>query len=162
MTSCLQSTPRLSATVADLAIGDWISPSQTDSVESRCGQPWWSAPRGWQREANHLIRGGLRTHPVPAHTSVDLPKCCSAMRNDCRCYAALCGQNPANVARWPDRSCRPTTVKPQLTQTRSSGCISFTAMLTISEGAKAGRHKRNGCCNHLDLHIFDSISRCCS
>jgi hypothetical protein len=37
------------------------------------------------------------------------------VRNDCRRYAALCGQNQASVARWPGRPGRPTTVKPQLT-----------------------------------------------
>jgi hypothetical protein len=40
---CLQSTPGLSATVADLAISTSVHRSQTGFVGFRCGQLWWSA-----------------------------------------------------------------------------------------------------------------------
>src|ERR1039457_5945900 len=72
---------------------------------------------GGTRTPNLLIRRDTQTqtHPLPAHTSVDLPKYCAAMRHDCRRYAALCGQNPASIARWLGRPGRPTTVKPRLT-----------------------------------------------
>jgi hypothetical protein len=43
---------------------------------------------GGTRTPNLLIRRDLQAHPLPAHTSVDLPKCCSTMRNNCQRYAA--------------------------------------------------------------------------
>jgi hypothetical protein len=55
VTTCLQSTLRLSVTVADLAISASARGSQTGPVRFRCGQPWWSALRRW-RQANHLTR----------------------------------------------------------------------------------------------------------
>ena len=79
--SCLQSTPGLSVTVADLVISTSVHRSQTGSVGFRCGQPWWSASRRWRRQAKHLIRRELRMHPLPGHTSVDMLQCRSAMRN---------------------------------------------------------------------------------
>jgi SAM-dependent methyltransferase len=47
--------------------------------------------------------------------AIDLLESCSTMCSDGRRYAALCGQNPATIARWPSRLGGPTTVKPQLT-----------------------------------------------
>jgi hypothetical protein len=113
--SCLQSTPGLSVTVADLVIRTSVHRSQTGSVGFRCGQPWWSASdrRRWQ--ANHLISRDLRSLPAPAHMPGNLGQCCSAMRNDRHRFAALYGQNQASIARWPSRPGRPTTVKQQLT-----------------------------------------------
>ena len=64
---------------------------------------------------NHLIRRDPQAHPLQAHTSADLPKCCSTMRNDGQRYAALCGQNPASTAPWPGRPGTPITVKLRLT-----------------------------------------------
>jgi hypothetical protein len=51
-TTCLQSTPGLSATVADLATSSSVHRSQPGSVGFRCGQRWWSASRRRQRQAN--------------------------------------------------------------------------------------------------------------
>jgi hypothetical protein len=48
--------------------------------------------------AEHLIRRDPRAYALPAHTPVDLLEYCSVMRNNHRCYAALCGQNPASLA----------------------------------------------------------------
>ena len=56
LTPCLQSTPRLSDTVADLAISGSISRSQTGSVESRCGQHRWSASMS---AGKRLLRPGM-------------------------------------------------------------------------------------------------------
>jgi hypothetical protein len=65
--------------------------------------------------AHLLIRSDLRVRPLPTRTSVDLLGRCSAMRDACRRYAALYGQSPANVAGWPGRPGRATTVKRELT-----------------------------------------------
>jgi hypothetical protein len=76
---------------------------------------------GRPRQHDHLIRSDLRARPLLAPTSVDLLGRRSTVRDDCRRYAALCGQNPASVAGWPSRLGRPRTVKPQLTPNVGSG-----------------------------------------
>jgi len=50
LTPCLQSTPGMSDTVADLGISALFDPSQTGSVGCRCGQDWWSVSTsaGWR------------------------------------------------------------------------------------------------------------------
>jgi hypothetical protein len=92
---CLQNTPGLSETVAHLALG------QERIRRDRPVSGRVVARLGGQRfgcvGSNHLIRSDLRANLLPAYTSVDLPKCCSAVRNGCRRYATLCGHNPANV-----------------------------------------------------------------
>src|ERR1022692_2940553 len=103
------STSRIHATMPD---ADEDQPGGCISNASSCGD---CGALGGTRTPNLLIRRELRAHPPPGHTSVDLQECCSGMRNNCRRYAALCGQNPASMTVCPGHPDRPTNVKPGLT-----------------------------------------------
>ena len=65
----MQSTPRLSATVADLATSSPVRRSQTGSVGFRCGQRWWSASRRRRRQANTWTATPSRRGSGPLLTS---------------------------------------------------------------------------------------------
>jgi hypothetical protein len=101
--------------------------------------------------ANHLIRRDLRVRRSPAHSSVDLPKSCSALRNDGRRYVASYGQNPASVIRWPSRTGGPVTVKPILTVTASSRASSDADCLALRR-----RSRRLG---HVDVPVGEPEGR---
>jgi hypothetical protein len=108
---CLQSTPRLSVTVADLVIRITVRRSQTDSVGSRCGQSWWSASGRRQRQANHLIRRELHAGSLPGSTYSDLLRRCPASRNSCRFYSLSYGQKSGQPPchrqpRWKTEHCQ--------------------------------------------------------
>ena len=79
LSTCLQSTPKLSETVADLAINGSANRPQTASVGLRCGQQWWS---GCLARRKNTVKRSLTFDPrrlasfVPKPTSdVDCQGC---------------------------------------------------------------------------------------
>jgi hypothetical protein len=56
VTPCLQSTSKLSETVAHLGIKGFWHRSQTVSVGLRCGQEWWS---GFRLGRENTVKPGL-------------------------------------------------------------------------------------------------------
>jgi hypothetical protein len=70
MSTCLQSTSKLSETVAHLGIKDFWHRSQTVSVGLRCGQEWWSGFRLGRKNTvkPRLTPGSGKPRPVATCT----------------------------------------------------------------------------------------------
>ena len=73
LTPCLQSTSRLSGSVADLGFDDPRRPSQTAFAGSRCGQKWWSGHRAGSKNA---VKHRLTVDPfLIRQTAAGNPSC---------------------------------------------------------------------------------------
>ena len=103
---CLQSTPRLSVTVADLAASSSVHRSQTGSVGFRCGQHWWSALRRGRRRANTWTAMPSGRGLDPLLTSAGSSESPTRTWGAASRHALACGKGSRQLSLFPAASRR--------------------------------------------------------